>query len=191
MVFWRHIYPGPIHDMTIAVSTDGGETFSAPKRVAEDNWKIDGCPDSGPAVARVGNRVYVAWLTEASPEISGVRLTWSDDAGKSWAPAVKASQKIIDANYPWFSVTQDGRALLVFQGRDPQKQNGWSGTGVYLVEIGSDGKFSEPMAIPGITDSAKRPSVTAGLGGRVYITWNSDKDGQHAVFLSRARRESP
>jgi len=46
------------------------------------------------------------------------------------------------------------------------------------------------MAIPGITDSAKRPSVTAGLGGRVYITWNGEKDGQPTVFLTRARREN-
>jgi len=191
MVLWRHVYPGSIRDMTVAVSTDGGETFSSPKRIAEDNWKLNGCPDSGSATAHVGNRVYVAWLTEASSDKGGVRMTWTDDGGKTWASPVWASQNILDANYPWFSVTQDGRALLVFQGRDPQKRNGWGGTGVYLVEIGSDGKFSEPMAIPGIAESARRPSVTAGMGGRVYITWNSDKDGQHAVFLSRARRESP
>jgi len=191
MVFWRHIYPGPIHDMTVAVSTDGGQTFSQPKRVAEDNWRIDGCPDSGPAVARVGKRVYVAWLTEASPQIAGVRLTWSDDGGKTWAPAVKASQKILDANYPWFSVTQDGRALLVFQGRDPDKQSGWSGLGVYLVEITSGGKLSEPVAVPGITSSAKRPTVTAGLGGRVYVTWTAEDNGQSGVYLSRARKSEP
>jgi len=33
--------------MTVAVSADTGQTFSAPKRVAEDNWKGNGCPDSG------------------------------------------------------------------------------------------------------------------------------------------------
>jgi len=191
MVFWRHIYPGPIHDMTVAVSTDGGASFSEPKRVAEDNWKIDGCPDSGPAVARVGNRVYVAWLTEASPEIAGVRLSWSDDGGRSWAPAIKVSQKILDANYPWFSVTQDGKALLVFQGRDPQKRSGWNGLGVYLIEIAADGRFSEPVAVPGITSSAKRPTVTAGPGGRVYVAWTGENNGQPAVYLSRARKAEP
>jgi len=118
-------------------------------------------------------------------------MTWSDDGGKTWAPAVWASQKILDANYPWFSVTPDGRALLVFQGRDPQKQNGWSGISVYLVEIGADGKLSKPMAVSGVSSSAKRPSVTAGMGGRVYITWNGEKNSQSAVFLARARRESP
>jgi len=191
MVFWRQVYPGSIRDMTVAVSSDGGNTFSEPQRVAQDNWKINGCPDSGAATARSGNRVYVAWLTEASPELNGVRMTWSDDAGKRWAPAVMVSQKILDANYPWFSATPDGRVLLVFQGRDPKKQNGWSGTGVYLVEIAADGKISEPMPVPGISSSAKRPSVTAGTDGRVYVTWNSEVNGQIAVFLSRARRSKP
>ena len=191
MVFWRHVYPGSIRDMTVATSNDDGATFSSPRKVAEDNWKINGCPDSGAATARVGNRVYVAWLTEASPDRGGVRMTWTEDGGQTWAPAIMASQNILDANYPWFSVAQDGRGLLVFQGRDPEKKNGWNGTGVYLVEIGVDGKLSQPVAIPGISESAKRPSVTAGMGGRVYITWNGEKDGQHAVFLTRARRESP
>ena len=32
MVFWRHVYPGSIRDTTVAVSTDGGQTFSAQRR---------------------------------------------------------------------------------------------------------------------------------------------------------------
>jgi hypothetical protein len=189
MVIWRHVYPGPIHDMTVAVSSDEGTTFSAPQRVAVDNWKIDGCPDSGPAVARGGNRVYVAWLTEASPEISGVRLTWSDDAGRTWAPAVMGSQNILDANYPAMSVADDGRVALVFQGRDPQSQSGWGQIGVFAVEISPDGKVSPPRAVPGVTSSASRPAVAAGTGGRVYIAWTGTNGGKQSVFLSRARRE--
>ena len=120
-----------------------------------------------------------------------MRLSWSDDGGRSWAAAIKVSQKILDANYPWFSVTQDGKALLVFQGRDPQKRSGWNGLGVYLVEIAADGKVSEPMSVPGITSSVKRPTVTAGLGGRVYVTWTSESNDQPAVFMTRARKAEP
>ena len=188
LVFWRHIYPGPIHDMTVAVTTDGGNSFSPSQRVAVDNWKIDGCPDSGPAAVRSGNRVYVAWLTEASPEIRGVRLTWSDDAGKTWAPAVRASQNILDANYPAISVADDGRIVLVFQGRDPQKQTGWGPYGVYALEIGADAKLSPPILVPGIASSAQRPTVAAGTGGRIYVAWTGMNKDKQTVFLSRARR---
>jgi len=190
LVIWRHIYPGPIHDMTVAVSRDNGQTFTAPRRIAEDNWKIDGCPDSGPAVARSGKRIYVAWLTEARPEISGVRLSWTDDGGATWAPAVMGSQKILDANYPAFSVGDDGRAVLVFQGRDPQAKAGWSPFGVYAVEISPDGKLGIPAAVPGISSSAQRPTVAAGTGGRLYVAWTGAADKQKAVYLSRGRSGS-
>jgi len=61
---WRHVYPGTIRDMALAVSRDGGRTFAAPVRVHEDGWKIDGCPENGPALAvDDGGKVHVAWVT--------------------------------------------------------------------------------------------------------------------------------
>jgi len=188
IVFWRKVYPGSIRDMTSAVSSDGGASFSEPVRVAVDNWVLEGCPDSGPATARSGSRVYVAWLTEASADRSGVRLTWSDDAGRTWAPAVFASQKILDANYPSLSVADDGSVVLVFQGRDPQKQAGWSPNAAYTVVIGADGKLSTPTQIADAASSVMRPTVVAGKGGRLYTTWTTSQDGASSVFLVRGRR---
>jgi hypothetical protein len=187
MLFWRHVYPGSIRDMTVAVSTDSGRTFSAPKRVAEDNWKINGCPDSGAATARTGNRVYLAWLTEASPEISGVRLTWSEDGGRTWVPAVSGSQGVLDANFPALAASDDGKVELVFQGRDPKPQAGWSRLGVFVVEIGRDGGLTLPLAIPGITSTATRPAVDVGAGGRIHVVWTGDEQSRRAVFFSRGR----
>jgi BNR repeat-like domain len=187
LVFFRNIYPGSIRDMAVAVTRDGGNTFSAPVRIAEDNWKLEGCPDSGIALARSGNRIYAAWLTEASPSLDGVRLTWSDDAGKSWAPAVLASQTVLDANYPALSASDDGRVELIFQGRNPQKQAGWSTTSAFLVEIDKDGRLTLPAEVPGTATAVVRPTVAAGANGRVFTAWTATTDGKHTVVLSRAR----
>ena len=187
LVFFRNIYPGSIRDMTVAVTRDGGNTFTAPVRVAEDNWKLEGCPDSGIALARSDNRIYAAWLTEASPSLDGVRLTWSDDAGKSWAPAVLASQTVLDANYPALSASDDGRVELIFQGRNPQKQAGWSTTSAFLVEIDKDGRLTLPAEVPGTATAVVRPTVAAGANGRVFTAWTATTDGKHTVVLSRAR----
>lgn len=187
LVFFRNIYPGSIRDMTVAVTRDGGNTFSPPVRIAEDNWKLEGCPDSGVALARSGNRVYAAWFTEASPSVDGVRLTWSDDGGKTWAPAILASQKVLDANYPALSAADDGRIDLIFQGRDAQKQAGWSRTSAFLVEIDKDGRLSVPSEIPGTVGAVVRPTVVAGANGRVFTAWTVTADEKHTVFLSRAR----
>ena len=187
LVFFRNIYPGSIRDMAVAATRDGGNSFSAPVRIAEDNWKLEGCPDSGIALARSGNRVYAAWLTEASPSLDGVRLSWSDDAGKTWAPAVLASQKALDANYPALSAADDGRVELIFQGRDPEKQAGWSTTSAFLVEIDKDGRLTVPGEVPGTATAVVRPTVAAGANGRVFTAWTATTNGKHTVFLSRAR----
>jgi hypothetical protein len=187
LAFWRHIYPGSIRDMTVAVSHDNGETFGPHKRIAEDNWKLEGCPDSGIALARTANRVYAAWLTEAAPAVNGVRFTWSDDAGKTWAPAVLASQKILDANYPSLSAAADGRVELAFQGRNPEKNKGWAASSAFVVEIASDGKLSAPVEVPGISSAVSRPTVFAASSGRVFTAWTSTQDEKSSVYLSRAR----
>ena len=55
-----------------------------------DGWRFPGCPVNGPAVVADGERVWVAWYTEAGgvPELRAAR---SDDAGDSFdAPVVLA-----------------------------------------------------------------------------------------------------
>jgi hypothetical protein len=61
---WRHVYPGNIRDIAFAASTDGGRTFSAPVRVSEDGWVLDGCPENGPAMAVDDRgRIHIVWPT--------------------------------------------------------------------------------------------------------------------------------
>lgn len=63
-IAWRHVYPGNLRDIAFATSKDGGRTFSAPLRVSEDQWQLDGCPDDGPAMAaESGGAVHVIWPT--------------------------------------------------------------------------------------------------------------------------------
>ncbi|MEO7273657.1 MAG: sialidase family protein, partial [Vicinamibacterales bacterium] len=63
-VAWRHVFPGGIRDIAAAVSKDGGLTFSAPAKVSNDGWKLNACPDDGPAMAiDKGGRLHVVWPT--------------------------------------------------------------------------------------------------------------------------------
>ncbi|HTE47093.1 MAG TPA: sialidase family protein, partial [Gemmatimonadaceae bacterium] len=59
---WRHVYPGSQRDIAFAMSRDGGKTFSGPIRVSDDQWRIDGCPENGPAIAiDRSSRAHVVW----------------------------------------------------------------------------------------------------------------------------------
>ena len=61
---WRHVYPGNLRDIAFTMSRDGGRTFTAPVRVSNDGWVLDGCPENGPALA-VGadGAVHALWPT--------------------------------------------------------------------------------------------------------------------------------
>jgi hypothetical protein len=61
---WRHVYPGNIRDIAFAASRDGGRSFTAPVRISDDRWVLNGCPENGPAMAvdRTG-RVHIVWPT--------------------------------------------------------------------------------------------------------------------------------
>ena len=188
LVFWRKVFHGNIRDMVASASTDGGATFAAPVRVAEDNWQIAGCPESGPAAARLGNRVFVAWMTETHQGKGGVKLTWTDDGGKSFAPAKVVSQGILDANHASMAIS--GNHLeLIFQGRDPQKDQSWSSLQPYLVEIEASGKMSVPMAIAS-EKSITYPVVAADDSGRLFMAWNETGGNGPALVFRRARRSN-
>ncbi len=191
MVFWRRVFPGNIRDIVVSISTDEGRTFALPVRVAEDNWKLEGCPDSGPAVIRVGHRLYVAWLTEATRARSGVRLAWTDDGGKTFSLPVMASVKTLDANHPAFGLEDDGTILLSFQARDPLRRGGWTPPRPYAVQIDSHGDLSDPVLIADGTMPVEFPTLAAGNAGRVFFAWTEstvDSSGEKGtIMLLRAR----
>ena len=140
-IAWRKVFPVDIRDVVVSTSLDGGNTFQEPVRVAEDNWKLNGCPHSGPSIVPNGNKIYVTWHTESTTTKPGVKLSWSEDNGKSFTRAVHASGTILDANHPVLTVSEDGRVAIVFQGRPPQKSDGWSPAQVIVVPVSNHGRL--------------------------------------------------
>jgi hypothetical protein len=60
---WRHVYPGNLRDIAAATSNDNGGSFTAPQRVSEDGWSIDGCPENGPSLIVQGTGQHLVWPT--------------------------------------------------------------------------------------------------------------------------------
>jgi hypothetical protein len=63
-----------LRDFDHLVSTDHGASFAVPTRLYEDNWKINGCPHSGPTSVRFGNSALVAWYSGTTTNQPGVRV---------------------------------------------------------------------------------------------------------------------
>jgi hypothetical protein len=86
-VAWRAIWGDNIRDVSIARSSDGGKTFSAPVKVHDDGWHLMGCPDAGPGLAVDGSgRVHAVWYTGAEGH-AGAYYASSSDQGRSFTPA--------------------------------------------------------------------------------------------------------
>jgi hypothetical protein len=188
-VAWRTVYDGDIRDMVVSTSSDGGATFSQPVRVAVDNWKINGCPHSGPSMSAKGDRLYITWFSEGDSSNSGIRLSWSDDSGKTFSQPVIASTGVVDANHPMLSLSEDGRLMIVFQARDAAEKDSWGSLRACVVEVSDSGAVSQPITIPGNRKSISYPAIVAGTVGRVFVAWTEGTEKGPAVFLSRGRRE--
>jgi hypothetical protein len=173
--------------MVISTSYDNGASFSPPVRVAVDNWRVAGCPHTGPAIAHNGNKLYLAWYTEGSDGKAGIKLAWSEDGARRFRPAVMASGKTLDANHPALSAEADGTVLLAFQARDPVQKEGWSPLQAYLVEITDTTRISDPIPIPRGQKAVSYPAVAAGSMGRVYIAWTEPDSKGNQIRLSRGR----
>lgn len=86
VVFYRDRLDGEVRDIS-AVRREGGR-WSAPSVVSRDGWAIDACPVSGPAAAARGDRVAVAWHTEADG-VARVLVAFSGDSGATFEPATE------------------------------------------------------------------------------------------------------
>lgn len=70
-----------IRDIAVIRQTSSG--WSESMIVHDDRWKIAGCPVNGPALAADGQRVALAWFTQALDQ-PRVKLALSEDGGRTF-----------------------------------------------------------------------------------------------------------
>lgn len=82
LVVYRDRSEDEIRDISIARWSDSGWSRGGTV-VHADDWRIDACPVNGPAIAAAGDRVAVAWFTNAR-DTARVYLATSTDAGDTF-----------------------------------------------------------------------------------------------------------
>ncbi|HXV60527.1 MAG TPA: exo-alpha-sialidase, partial [Vicinamibacteria bacterium] len=75
-----------IRDIAYVRRVDG--TWTEPKTLNPDGWKIDGCPVNGPQVTASGRRLAIAWFSAAEDE-PRVQVVFSSDFGESFSAPVR------------------------------------------------------------------------------------------------------
>lgn len=119
VVVYRDRLEGEIRDISIARWSDAG--WSPGTVVHADDWKVEACPVNGPAIAAAGDRVAVAWFTNAR-DSARVYLATSTDAGVTFGapvriddgnPVGRVDVELDDAGHPivsWMEFTSGQEA---------------------------------------------------------------------------------
>jgi hypothetical protein len=87
---YRDRSPAEVRDIHVTRFENGA--WAPPTPVHADNWTVDSCPVNGPAIDARGRRVAVAWFTAVNDE-GRASVAFSDDAGRTWGPAVRVDDK--------------------------------------------------------------------------------------------------
>lgn len=166
VVVFRDRSPGEVRDIAIVRRRAGA--WSEPRTVAEDGWKIHGCPVNGPAVAADGRRVAVAWFTLAD-ERPHVKVAFSGDGGASFGPAV-----VVDDGLPLGRVDtlvlDDGSALVSWVEQDGEANR------LRIRRVRADGRPAPAVTIApaaGVRGNAFPQMARA--GDTVVIAWTDDR----------------
>ena len=186
-VAWRRVVEDNIRDIFISTSTDGGETWKPGVRVAEDNWKLNGCPHSGAATAVLGKRLFVAWTTVRDSK-GQLYLAWSDDAGRTFSPRARLGDNVVDPNHSHMAAAGAERLAVVFQGREPDRNQGWGPVNAWYREVDGAGGVSALQQLGNAGKSASYPAVAVEDPGRIFVAWTEPAKEGHNVVLIRGRR---
>jgi hypothetical protein len=176
-VAWRHIFPDSIRDIAVARSTDKGVTFGAPVRLSEDGWKIEACPDDGPAMATDAHGVvYVTWPTMVPGDTprKGIFYSSLTEAG-TFTPRLRLDSGQADPAHPQIGSEEHGTSAVVWDERAGETRR------IVLRRV-TAGKAEPPEIFEG---TGVNYPVVAATEGHFVVMWSAQASGQQPTIEGR------
>ena len=178
---WRHVYAGNFRDIAFTRAADG-RRFAAPLRVSADEWRLDGCPDDGPAIAvDGGNRTHLVWptrVTENGEPTIALFYAQSRD-GRTFTERQRLPTEGV-AHHPQLVVRRDGGVQAVWD------ESGDGARTIASATANVDGRgvarFTR-VSLDGVT-SASYPALAAGSDG-VVLAWSDASEDPSTIRVTR------
>lgn len=151
----------------ISIVWRGREGWSEPLSVSDDNWRIEGCPVNGPALASADSLVVVSWFTKGNNDTARVLCSFSHDYGKSFSDPLQ-----LDSGDPL------GRVDVVFTDAETALiswlENSGDTSRVVVRAVRPGGKMSPVEAVAeSSTSRASGFARMATTNKGVWIAWTS------------------
>ena len=160
-------------------------SWTEPKPIFNDNWKIAGCPVNGPSITTNGSTVAVAWFTVAN-DAPKVKVAFSNDNGNTFEAPITIAQETIMGRLD-IELLSDGSALV-------SSMDSKEGESVIILQhVKQDGTVSVPFPVSETANSRSSgfPRMVI-KDDAVYLAWTSVNDAlnvQSAKILIDAIKE--
>ena len=206
---------GPPHEgrwrVVTWTSNDGGITFGPTATVADDlvipqRIIVNLGPRPGFARDPRSGRLYATWDAGRDDD-RDVFLSWSDDGGTAWAPAVSILPRVGTQTLPAVSVSPGGRVDVVFydRGREPEDvlaevvlASSWDGGRSFRASTLSDRSFDSGIGFGSAQGIPVIASQMAALSeqGRAVVFWTDTRKGtvdtnRQDIAVAAAAVEAP
>lgn len=144
-------------------------SWTEPKPIHEDNWKIAGCPVNGPSISTKDNLVAVTWFTIAD-NAPKVKVAFSNDNGNTFSDPITIATETIMGRLD-IELLDDGSALV-------SSMDSKEGESVIVLQhIKQDGTISAPFPVSQTANSRSSgfPRMVV-KDNVVYLAWTSVND---------------
>ncbi|MGR8979529.1 MAG: sialidase family protein [Gammaproteobacteria bacterium] len=175
VILARLVFPGEIRDHGLIMKDAGGQ-WTKPRRVTFDDWKIDACPEHGPALAIDNrNRAHMTWFTLGDKN-QGVFYAHTDDYGKTVSGPKALGNESRLPSHPDVAVA-GARVALAWREFDGET------THIVIKQSNDRGTtWSEDKKILSSTADSSHPRLI-GYDGRIFLSWTSADAGHHFIEI--------
>ena len=181
LVAYRDRSPEEVRDISFVTRPRGGTDWSAPRPVATDNWKIDGCPVNGPALAaNASGDIAIAWYTGADEQPAIKFARYDASRGAFEAPLIVDGPNThgrVD-----LQLADDGTAYLIgLSGLSPDS------AAITLWTLSPINDLIETRELRRITSGRREgfPHLRLAQGALFYSTTVWEGEAEHHVEICR------
>ncbi len=169
-VGWRQVLNDNFRHIALAASTDNGSTFSSPVIVSDDQWQINACPVSGPALTLTADKTLkVVWFTAGKAGQPGLYSAESKDAGKTFLPRTMVNDSIVSGTPVLLSDNKLKNFVV------------WEGDGKMMSAILKDktpsGENQQELGDGNVVSATVN-------GEKIFISYVRKENDRHIIWLS-------
>ena len=165
----RNVTADGARDASVAISKDGGKTYSNFVAATPNKWMIAACPLKPTALATdKDGRIFAAWFS-GGEKSAGSAFAVSEDGGKTFSKPITLHEGASTPDRPQISVAADGAVTVAWDAIVGQVRR------VYLRTSTDHGKtFGAVVELDAAPGTANYPAIAAGKNGKTFIAWQQN-----------------